>query len=331
MTELETAEAINHRATEWVARIDRAPLDADGQAELEAWIAADVRRQGALLRAQAAWDMMDRARALGSVGLQHDQPEQNPTTSVHRRRFLQWGGALAASITGGIGLSQWFASARRVETTLGELRRVPLADGSLAAINTASKVTIQIRSDLRYVQIEEGEAWFQVAKDSLRPFVVKAGAVNVRALGTAFSVRRLSGGSDVQVTEGSVEVWSDASAGHIEIVSSGARSFVNELSGPTPPVEASSEIQRTLSWRDGELVFEGNTLADAATQFNRYNRQKLVIEGTELAAGRIVGRFSTNEPLVFAQAAAITLDAHIDVGSDEIHLSRKLISSRATE
>src|SRR3546814_2061558 len=94
-------------------------------------------------------------------------------------------------------------------TSVGEIRRVPLADGSIAAINTASAIDVKLDDAARHVRVVEGEAWFQVARDKQRPFVVAAGRARVRAVGTAFSVRRRAGGADVLVTEGEVEVWAD--------------------------------------------------------------------------------------------------------------------------
>src|SRR3546814_10232647 len=101
-------------------------------------------------------------------------------------------------------------------TSGGEIRRGPLADGSIAAINTASAIDVKLDDAARHVRVVEGEAWFQVARDKQRPFVVAAGRARVRAVGTAFSVRRRAGGADVLVTVGGVEVWADGAERHRE-------------------------------------------------------------------------------------------------------------------
>src|SRR3546814_12570012 len=69
-------------------------------------------------------------------------------------------------------------------TSVGEIRRVPLADGSIAAINTASAIDVKLDDAARHVRVVEGEAWFQVARDKQRPFVVAAGRARGRAVGT---------------------------------------------------------------------------------------------------------------------------------------------------
>ena len=177
MSEHETAEAINEQAMRWVAVLDREGRTPGLVAELDAWLAGDTRRQGAFLRAEAAWSALDRARLL---------PEAS-AAPPSRRRLLVGGGALAASVVAGAGGWLAYRAARtvRIETAKGEIRRVPLSDGSLAIVNTGSDVKVELAADLRAVRLGEGEAWFEVARDKARPFVVAAGDVRVRALGTS--------------------------------------------------------------------------------------------------------------------------------------------------
>lgn len=323
MNERETAQAINDDAAAWVARIDAAALDPEGQAELDHWLAGDDRRRGAFFRAQSAWRMLDRASVMGAGGRDLIEAEVIPMRFEPTRRRILWGGgALAASLVAGIGGALfWSKSPDSIETALGEIRRVPLHDGSLAAVNTTTRLAIDLRPEIRNIRIDAGEAWFQVAKDRERPFVVTAGDVRVRAVGTAFSVRRLGEGADVQVTEGVVEVWTVNRADEIRRVTAGARTFVSDALGPAAPVEASVEIDRALAWRNGQLIFDGDTLGDAAAEFNRYNRIKLEIDPV-LASERVVGRFRTNEPEAFARAASAMLGAQAKMGGDRIEVSR---------
>jgi transmembrane sensor len=324
MSEHETAEAIADRAAEWVARIDRSPADPATQAELDAWLASDDRRRGAYFRAQIAWTMLDRASVLsGGARNEINNEIGEPVPDVSRRRFLRGTGAIAASLSvafAGVGL--WRRTPERIETATGEIRRVPLKDGSLAAVNTQTRLSISMRSEVRQIALDHGEAWFQVAKDHTRPFVVAAGDVRVRAVGTAFSVRRLDEGADVQVTEGVVEVWSVSDPANIRRVVAGSKSFVRNDTGPQQVAEASPDIDRSLSWRSGQLIFDGETLGQAAAEFNRYNTIQVTIDDPALAQEKLVGRFRTNEPVSFARAAAGMLDARAAIGPEEIRLSR---------
>ncbi len=323
MSERETPQAIHDRAIEWVARVDRSGTDPETQAELDAWLAGDERRRGAYYRAQVAWTMLDRASALRG-GQPDDVKVETDRSSWLSRRHLLWsGGAVAASVAlAAVGIGFWPERTERIETAVGEIRRVPLRDGSFAAVNTQTQLAVALRPEVRQISLRQGEAWFQVAHDRARPFIVEAGEVRVKALGTAFSVRRTGDGADVQVTEGVVEVWSVGDEHNVRRVSAGARTFVSDAAGPAPAVEASIAIDRSLSWRNGQLIFDGDTLAQAAAEFNRYNAIKVEVADTALAQEKMIGRFRTNEPDAFARAAAGILGAHATFEEDRIILSR---------
>ena len=326
MNERETAQAIADRAAEWVARVDRAAGDAVVQAKLEAWLGDDVRRRGAYFRAQAAWAMLDRASVLRAG--QGYEPEEAPERSARltRRRMLWGGGAMVAGVAISItGFDLLSSSDQRIETALGEIRRVPLHDGSFAAVNTETTLDVTLKPKVRRVALARGEAWFQVAKDRARPFIVESGDVRVRAVGTAFAVRRTENGVDVQVTEGVVEVWRTGDEANARRVAAGARTFVGNAAAPVlapAVVSASAEIDRALSWRSGQLVFDGDTVAEAAAEFNRYNQIKIEIADPTLGQEKMIGRFRTNEPDAFVRAAATLLDAHAEARADRIILSR---------
>jgi transmembrane sensor len=176
---------------------------------------------------------------------------------------------------------------------------------------------------MRQVDLAQGEAWFQVAHDRTRPFIVEAGDVRARAVGTAFSVRRTPAGAEVQVTEGVVEVWSVGREQARRRVAAGSRIAVLDAAGPQAVTEAGAEIDRSLAWRNGQLIFDGDTLGEAVAEFNRYNHVQVRIADPALASERFVGRFRTNEPDAFARAAATILGARAEIGPDEIILSRR--------
>jgi transmembrane sensor len=309
MSERETAEAINEQAIEWIARLDREGRDGGSRAELEAWLAGDSRRQGAFLRAEAAWGLLDRASVLTSDA---------PSGHVDRRRMLVGGSGLAASLVAGAGgwLAWNSAHTVSIRTRKGEIRRLPLADGSLAVVNTQTHVKVDLQPKLRAVTLDRGEAWFEVAKDRERPFVVTVGDVRVRAVGTAFSVRRTENGAVVQVTEGVVEAWCVGDEAHAVRVSHGSQAVVAVAAVPTVAPEAADEVDRKLAWRSGLIILDGDTLAQAAEEFNRYNDRQIVIEDPELAAKTYVGRFRTNDPEAFVKAVALTLGTRTETTSD---------------
>lgn len=314
-----TAESIDALATEWVSRRDRGSLDAQAQAELTAWLASDARCQGALARAEAAWALLDRAQALVTPG--QPLPVQATANNGSRRRLV-FGGIAAALIAGVAVVSGLHLSAERYETKVGEIRNVPLSDGSRVAINTDTRLTVAMQSSARRVRLDQGEAWFQVAKDASRPFVVEAGKVRVRAVGTAFSVRRTGAGVDVLVTEGVVKTWVGDDDSATQSLAAGAHAFVDMSEGMQRMENNAGAVERALAWRDRKIDLNGVTLAQAAVEFNRYNTRKLVIDDPVLAAEPLVGRFEIDAVQTFAHGAAGLLGARIEESDQQIRLVR---------
>jgi transmembrane sensor len=306
MTQQRTASDIDVDAARYVAQMDRDNWSDEQEEGLQRWLELDPRHPGALLRAQAAWMALDPPRP----PLPLSAEESKRSIRLSRRSVLAGGGAaIAASMAGGIMLF----SGTSYATSVGEIRRVPLADGSIAAINTASEINVKLEDAARHVRVEQGEAWFQVAKDRQRPFVVAAGRARVRAVGTAFSVRRRAGGSDVLVTEGEVEVWADGAEGHRVRLKAGSRGFVADDAAIVQAAAAPSAIDRTLAWRSGRVDLAGDRLDIAVAEFNRYNQRQLTVADTALAGERLDGVFRTDDPEGFAQAVHVTLGVPVDL------------------
>jgi transmembrane sensor len=297
----------------------RHPLNARQQTELDAWLARDPRNAGALLRAMAGLDRID--RTLAPTVVEAAVPAQDHPA---RRRFLiGMGGAIAAAISGVIGWST--LGGERVATARGEIRRLPLADGSVAMINTDSDLRVAFVRETRHISLSRGQAWFQVAKDRQRPFIVDAGIAQVRAIGTAFSVDRTAHGVQITVTEGVVAVWASGASGALTMLKAGQ--YANFLPGATNPETgtAPAQITRALAWRSGEILLENDTIASAVAQFNRYNRRRLVVLDPGLAKERLVGLFQIDRPDDFAAMLATSLDVAVTTTPDEIRIARKKI------
>lgn len=310
MKRRESAGAISDLAAQWVVRVDRG-LSAAEQVALEAWIAADRHHQGAFARAQALWLQSDRTR------IYRDVPEVRAAQSA-RRRWPPWAVAAGLILALGAAITGWHSYAQtHFATAIGEIRHVPLPDGSSVTLDTGSQIAVSYSRGLRLVRLDRGEALFDVAHDPSRPFVVEAGALRVRAVGTAFLVRRTQRSeAEVTVTRGVVDVWRDSSVPEPSVrltagLHTAATSTVLE------PIQSLSEgqVAQATAWEEGAIDLEGRTLGEAAAEFNRYNVQRLVVEEPALAHQRVVGRFSLNDPLGFAHAAAAMLGAH--VRSDE--------------
>lgn len=305
-----TAPDMHGEAAAWVARMDAGQWGDADEAGLQAWLAGDPRRAGALLRAQASWATLDRPDEV-ETGVQARQRHWRS-----RRGLLAGaGGALAASLAGGL---IWFNFGRTYATEIGEIRRVPLADGSTAAINTSSRIEVDLGPSRREVRLTRGEAWFQVAPDRTRPFIVLAGRVRARAVGTAFAVRRRDDGAEILVTEGTVEAWADGAEGNRIKLTAGQRAFVADNAAIVEPPAAPSSVDRALAWRSGRIDLVGDTLSDAIAEFNRYNQRRLVLADPALADEQFDGVFRTDDPEGFAVAIRSSLSVPIDLSDPDM-------------
>lgn len=306
-------------AAEWVARQDSGDWSRHDEDALQVWLAGDEARHGALLRAHAAWLMIDRA-------LIADRPiaaEPDPPLTVKRwgRRAIL-SGSIAAGVAFLFGRLRGGEVGDDYSTNLGEIRRVPLADGSAMTLNSSSSVAVRMEPAARRVNLTQGEAWFDVAKNAARPFIVAAGPVRAQAIGTAFSVRMRDTGVEVLVTEGVVETWSGDGTGHRTRLEAGQRAIVGaDAAVRLAPTEASAD--RALAWRGGMIDLNGETVGEAAAEFNRYNERKVIITESGIAAERMDGVFRINDPEGFAGAVKVSLNVTIRLDDpSEIRIDR---------
>jgi transmembrane sensor len=291
------------QAAAWVARMDRDDWTSQDEVELQEWLARGPARAGALLQAQAAWMTLDPSGNADSAAIE----KRRRTPSLTRRAFVGCGAVAAIAVGGWL----WPARGVRYATELGEIRRIPLADGSIAALNTASEMEVRLAGRNREVRLTRGEAWFQVAKDPDRPFVVEAGDINVRAVGTAFSVRRREKDVEVLVTEGVVEAWLHERGVVGVRLTAGERILVSDGAIKHQP-DVPSGIDRALAWRNGQIDLSGNTLASAIEEFNRYNRRRLILVDASIGGEEIDGVFRTHDPEGFAVAIQRGLNIPMD-------------------
>lgn len=303
----ENGNEIDDIATGWVVRMDGADWSAADDRDLDAWLRRDKRHYGAFLHAHALWLALDDRIEAEDEEAAPAEDEVNPL----RRRLLMGGGAaLAASIVGGVAL---WTSGKTITTTVGEIRRLPLPDGSVAAINTATEMKIAFADQRREVNLKRGEAWFQVSHDPHRPFLVEAGAVRVLAVGTAFSVRRREQGADIIVTEGSVKAWTEGKDASAVQLSAGDGIFLSESAQVHREPEGAAD--HALAWRNGHIDLRGETVAAAISEFNRYNERQLILDDPALATERLDGFFRTDDVIGFARALRVTLNVPVAIPS----------------
>jgi transmembrane sensor len=309
-------------AAAWVVRLDSGELTEAERSELDAWVAEDPHHAGALIRAQAIWVDADRVAAL-DVG-RGAAPRKGATAPVRVPRFtMQW---LAASLAAVVVVSALLAMTGlwgRETSRFGEIRRITLTDGSNIVLNASSAVQVKLGKYERRVTLLRGEASFNVAHDVERPFIVQAGNVAIRAVGTSFSVDMRANSVAVTVVEGVVEVTrkTDSTAPELKVLGHN-RELVAAATHPMAAVEVTDrEVTRHLAWQEGLLEFDGEHLAEAAAEVNRYSRTPVVIEGESLGRKTFVGVFRVGDARAFADAAAAAFDAHVEKKDDGFYLT----------
>jgi transmembrane sensor len=307
------ANEIDDIAASWVARRDATGLSPTETAELASWLKQDRRHAGAFARARALFTWADRAQADAAESKVPAPQAQSETPTIRRDRrrqsLLALAAAVAASVVLGLLSYAQLQSYDRFSTAQGEVRRLNLRDGSTMTLNTASEARVSWSGAMRRVQLLEGEALFDVAPDADRPFIVETRVASVRAVGTSFSVRRVDADRiEVMVREGIVEVDSHHAADSPPTALR-ANMRATDIAGQQPRVEQldPDQVAQHLSWREGMIAFDGDTLAEAAREFARYSPTPLLIEDEQVAQMRIVGLFASNDPAGFARAAALSL------------------------
>ena len=205
-------DAIDTAAATWLCERDEG-FAPDRAAAFAAWCAADPRHAAAIARTEETLSLMEELPALRGRLEEKLAAEPPAATEVScpwwQRPAVQWGGLAAAFA---LGSALWWPTPVRAPTveyfaaTAMAPREIALRDGSVMNVNRESDVAVQLTAAERRVTLARGEAHFAVAHDTARPFIVTAGGVKVRAVGTAFSVRLGDAGVEVLVTEGKVQV-----------------------------------------------------------------------------------------------------------------------------
>jgi transmembrane sensor len=213
-----------------------------------------------------------------------------------------------------------------VATAIGEQRTLALEDGTRVYLNTNSRAHVHYDRNTRRVELDQGEALFEVAKRPDWPFVVIAGNKQIRALGTAFIVRRDEEALAVTLVEGKVTVESVGGGGapapvgetETEVLSPGQRLT---FAGSTVPKLDRPQLDKMTAWQRGQVTFDSTPLIDAVADMNRYSTMRLVIEAPGAARILISGIFRVGDSNSFAQAVAKTYRLQLRKHSREIILA----------
>ena len=316
----ENAETLAKQAAVWIERRDFGDWGEEDRAGFKTWLAQSPAHRVAFLRADARWG---RTEMLGA--LRPFRAEDTQSTTPRRSRIPFAGISAALALVALTGASAAFYLTMPRETTyatpIGGHKTIALADGSRVELNTNTVLRIGGR-DSRTVSLVSGEAYFQIKHDPVHPFVVTAAAHRVIDLGTKFLVRNDADRLTVSLMEGRASIQSDgADQTHSTVLAPGdvVVATGNKMSVTRKPA---LELAHEVGWRQGVLVFDNTTLADAAAELNRYNRQKIVIADASVAKLAIVGTFPENDVEAVADAAKEVFGLQVQNRKDAIVISR---------
>jgi transmembrane sensor len=317
------AREVKATAAEWFERRNFWEWSAENEAAFAEWLNASLAHRAAYVRVEAAWKRTERLTVLKSSVRRPQQPVPR-----ERSRFWFFGAAAATvAVAALVGAIVYWPSAepetQTYATMVGGRETLALTDGTKIELNTDTQLRTQITVHERKVWLDKGEAYFQVKHDAAHPFVVIAGNHRVTDLGTKFVIRRDGTKMEVALVEGRAQVDAlnnKTNAPSVEMVPGDVVvATANRIETRKKPVAA---LSTDLSWRRGLLIFKRSTLAEAASQFNRYNREKLIVDPSA-AQLKIGGTFQSDNITDFAEVAREVLGVRIQRHGDQTVILRQ--------
>ena len=320
------AAELEEEAAVWVWRLDDDSVAPEVRTEFEQWLRRDPRHRRAFEELGSVWQALDelaeakRDEKVATFVAEEQRLSTKPAPkagSGHLSRWLPW--AMAASLAIVVGGLSWYQrndDVQTLATAVGQQRSATLVDGSVVQLNTNTILEARYTRGRRTIHLEKGEATFTVARNPERPFLVYAGNMVVRAIGTEFNVRiRETQDVEVIVTEGKVEVVPrtgeaarrlDAAVSTPTAIPASAEVAAGQRFEPTgalPVVQITpAAVSNTLAWREGAIVFDGEPLVQAIAELNRYTDTRLVVADASIHDLRVGGRFRTGDVDGFLEA-----------------------------
>jgi len=329
----ENKTSLAQEAADWYARLRSDSVSEVEEARFRAWLSGDPARRREFDELTELWDKLggvaESPEVLSELRRAHTPPSTvtvaaaSTDSLVPLRSVVGW--ALAAGIACVAGFLSWqhlFAS-ETYSTGLGELSTVSLSDGSVVTLNTSSRVQVKFSGSERRVEVQQGQANFEVAKDAARPFIVIAGSGHVRALGTSFDVYERARDIVVTLIDGRVAVSPDAAAGSRGEVTLNAGDQVVYSARGGALERNTVDLRRVTAWHNRKLDFTDTPLSEAIAEANRYSRQKIELRAPGLAGETLSGVFDAGHNEALADGLRAYFGLRVErVGDDLIVLTQ---------
>lgn len=304
----------------WQARLGSDLLDDRQRREFEAWLAEKPEHAAAWQSINDFWTGLDELTLADITDPDSAQVlELKPSqTGKARPRVFKTGLAIAASLLLALGLvyQQLDFYLADYRNTVGRQQQITLADGSSILLNTASAISVDYSAQTRTVTLYDGEAYFKVAADPGRPFVVQTDAGRIQALGTAFDVNQRNGHVSVTVFEHAVKITNNTGQIKEKLRETEQMAFTrNSLAAATEV-----NLQRAAAWHRQRMVFQDQALAEVVAELERYRPGKIIILSDAIKNLPITGVFDIADTDIALQSMAQSLPVKVRKITDHLVL-----------
>ena len=320
LNETSLSDQIEERASEWLEQRDFGNWSEDDQRELAAWLAESLAHRVAFLRLDFEWRRTERLAVLRGTDAQFPLRSFGQKYGRFLSRFAIAVFAIAIASAAAI-----YLQTPRYEiyaTSVGGHKTVTFSDGSQIELNTDTVLRVRM-ADNRKVELEKGEAYFQIKHDAAHPLVVEAGDHRVTDLGTKFLLRADENGLEVALIEGRARIDSGNLIGPKQSATLKPGDVAMATSNAISVVKKSNvELASALGWRRGVLVFHHATLEEAADQYNRYSTKQIVIADSRIARMTFSATLPSNDIGAFTRVAEKLFNIRSQNRGDEIVISR---------
>jgi transmembrane sensor len=313
------------QATDWFVRLRADDADVEDLTRFQRWVDESPDNATAYARVTQSWSVVGEQASAPEImlgrrdALEDARKAASSRWSSSRPRWIRPAIAAAACaallIGSAVGAWVWWSrtNAGVYTTGVGERRTLILADGSVVTLDARSRIQVKYRDRERLIDLDQGQARFDVAKDPSRPFRVSAGRETVLALGTQFNVELVAHSVLVTLIEGRVAIMPEATkaepAAQIDLIAGEALQVRQDGRKIRLP---KVDIARVTAWQNGKLFFDNEPLASAAERVNRYSREQIQVD-TSAAEITISGVFNAGDARAFVEAVT----AYFPVKTDQ--------------
>jgi transmembrane sensor len=352
-------------ATEWLIRLRDEDVDPQVIADWECWLATSAHHRRAFVQVQTVWEAMgqnealpwptdaevfnDRYAAEESVAAWRTaagHTRDRPARIAHRLKIGIAGRPLAAAaaciliaLIAGVARQAanrpppaTLAPDTALETVTAEHKSFSLPDGSTVFLGGATRVTVVLTPERRSLRLDRGEAFFEVAHDTARPFTVRAGSAEVTAVGTAFDVRRSADGVLVAVTHGAVkldtldlpELTGGAGARQAQLHAGQAAEL--SQAGWSSPI--ATNVPAMTAWREGRLQYSSEPLRVVVAELTRYSRVPVEVADPGVGDVRVTATVFEGDVHGWLEGLEQALPVKVDFGKDRIVISKREAADR---